>query len=450
MTARLPKSPKWPGGAGDAPGPARAKRTRSRARPKATPTVRHNRDEKKIVMARRSYGTGRLYVKSGAWYGRWRIEGHRVNRKLGKVREPGRREGLTKRDAEAAMRRQIQAVAAPSDERLSVEEAGERLVELLELKGRKVSTVEAVRSAVRVHLVPHFGDRPIDRIDVRAVERLIAAERRDGKAPKSIRNYLGVLHSIFELGIERGWARENPVKRAAKPEGEQSQEIRSLTIDEIEAVIAAIPADTLGEVERSLYLTAAMTGLRQGELLGLRWQDVDWLAAKVRVRRAYVRGEYGGTKSRRGFRAVPLADGLAAQLEALSRRSAFTADEDLVFGHPHTGNPLDRSKVRKRFKAALRRAGVRDVRFHDLRHTFGTRMAATGVPMRTLQEWMGHRDFKTTLIYADYAPDERRERDLIARAFESPEHLGSKLGSNLTNTESNSDAPNRSVVREDA
>lgn len=62
--------------------------------------------------------------------------------------------------------------------------------------------------------MPHFGDRPLDRIDVRAVERFIAAERRDGKAPKSIRNWLGVLHAIFELAIDKGWARENPVKRA--------------------------------------------------------------------------------------------------------------------------------------------------------------------------------------------------------------------------------------------
>ena len=83
---------------------------------------------------------------------------------------------------------------------------------------------------------------------------------------------------------------------------------------------------------------------------------------------------------------------------------------------PHTGRPLDRSRLLKRFKAALRRAGVRRVRFHDLRHTFGTRMAAAGVPMRTLQGWMGHRDFKTTLIYADYLPG-AQEADLVDRAF---------------------------------
>jgi integrase len=72
--------------------------------------------------------------------------------------------------------------------------------------------------------------------------------------------------------------------------------------------------------------------------------------------------------------------------------------------------------VLKRFKAALRAAGVREVRFHDLRHTSGTRMAAAGVPMRTLQQWLGHRDHATTLIYADYQPS-GREADLVDEAF---------------------------------
>jgi integrase len=87
-----------------------------------------------------------------------------------------------------------------------------------------------------------------------------------------------------------------------------------------------------------------------------------------------------------------------------------------VFAHSETGKPIDRSKLLKRFKAALGRADVRAVRFHDLRHTFGTHMAAHGMPMRVLQELMGHQDFKTTLIYAEYPPSVR-EADWVEQAF---------------------------------
>lgn len=159
-----------------------------------------------------------------------------------------------------------------------------------------------------------------------------------------------------------------------------------------------------------------MTGLRQGELIGLRWRDIDWSSARVRVRRSYVRGEYGTPKSRRSSRSVPLADVVAGELDRHFQTSAYQADDDLVFCHPDTGGPLDRSRVLKRFKAAAARAGLRPMRFHDLRHTFGTRMAAAGVPLRTIQEWMGHRDFKTTLIYADYQPA-AEEAALVERAF---------------------------------
>ena len=112
-----------------------------------------------------------------------------------------------------------------------------------------------------------------------------------------------------------------------------------------------------------------------------------------------------------------MVDRVARELERHFRQSAYQGDGDLVFSHPERGNALDASALRKRFTSARNAAGVRPVRFHDLRHTFGTRMAASGVPMRTLQEWMGHRDFKTTLIYADYAPNPAGAARFTAAAF---------------------------------
>jgi integrase len=164
-----------------------------------------------------------------------------------------------------------------------------------------------------------------------------------------------------------------------------------------------------------------MTGLRRGELLALRWCDVDWLAQKVRVRQNYVRGNFGTPKSKRSTRSVPMALEVAAELERLSHTSRWCDDDDLVFGHPATGEPLYVAGIQRRMRKALKAAGLDPSHvFHDLRHTFGTHCAAAGVPMRTLQEWMGHKDIKTTQRYADYAPS-AREADMIATAFTRPE-----------------------------
>jgi integrase len=185
-----------------------------------------------------------------------------------------------------------------------------------------------------------------------------------------------------------------------------------------------------------------MTGLRRSELLGLRWRDVDWEAQRLRVRNAYVLGEHSsaGKSDLSTRRSVPMADRLARELDLWSQRIAFNAEEDLVFAHPQTGNPLDGSKVSKRFKSACLAAGVRVVRFHDLRHTFATRLAATGQPLRTIQEFLGHADAKTTQIYAHYAPSEH-EVSMVNAAFAADQATGSNSGSNLSETDSPSDDP---------
>jgi integrase len=160
-----------------------------------------------------------------------------------------------------------------------------------------------------------------------------------------------------------------------------------------------------------------MCGVRQGELLAMRWLDADWKARVIRLRRNNTRGRLVKTKSRRSTRSVPMPRRVAAELRRLHNCSDYTGDTDLVFCHPDTGSPYDASKMRKRFKDAVADAGVRPVRFHDLRHTFGTRMAGAGAPLRFIQEWMGHRDYKTTEIYADFAPDPSQEAGWAEAAF---------------------------------
>jgi integrase len=400
---------------------------------------------------RRSAGTGHVYEKWGSYYGRWRTsDGRLLNRKIGKVRSVGERDGLTRTQAEREFRHlqetEEQTPRPRHDAEIpTVDAVTDSLCQKLALGGASRSYRENCASMQRVHISPRFGASRVTDVTTAQVEALAATMLKKGLKPKTIRNTLTFLHSVFEHALDRGWVRENPVRRATRPgrrrQGDIDPDLQFLTIDELEAVVRAIPdevvvrvpaptrkgrrgpappppPDVLGPVLRVVVLTAAITGLRQSELLGLRWRDVDWVAQRIRVRNTFVRGEHStdGKSDLSTRRSVPMADRLAGELDRWSKRTAYKTDDDLVFAHPQKGTALDRSKVTKRFKAACRAAAVREVKFHDLRHTFATRLAASGQPLRTIQEFLGHADSKTTQIYAHYAPSEH-EVQIVNEAF---------------------------------
>jgi integrase len=377
--------------------------------------------------SKRSYGSGRLYIRKDkrgreTWYASWRAGGGHVHRKIGRKRSQGGRDGLTRVQAERELRRRIDsdAVVAAAG-RWSIAEAGAQYVDHLEhVMERKRTTIQDYRGYLSRHLEPFFGDRPLDKIEPARLRSYMKTKRAAGLSSKTVQNHLNFLHGVFGFAVRRGWAQSNPVAVVERPKKSRSphRRIRFLQTVELEAVIRAVPRDDLGAVERPMYLTAAMTGLRQGELLGMRWIDVDWVAGRIRVADSYTRGAFDSPKSHAG-RSVPMADRLARELELHFQRSPYSADDDLVFCHPQTGHVLDPSKIRKRFKKALKRAEVHEITFHELRHTFGTQMAAAGAPLRAIQEWMGHADASTTEIYSHYAPDPSHGASFAAKAFGS-------------------------------
>jgi integrase len=441
-------------------------------------------------------GTGHLYQKDDRWYGQWYVRGKRVKRSLGPARQPGASEGLTQRQAQERMLKamaETDSAPAPVTERLTVEEVGKRRIRELARRGRKQDTTLAnYESEIRCHFVPHFAQSPIAEIGEDDVADFIDASLND-LSVKTVRNLHVHLNAIFEFAIRKRWCHANPCKLVDKPASavDDDAEIHFLDQAELDALLA-VPAprrhskrtlersararalrdqerlqwkeigDALGcsaataiylyratadvagdedlwRVDMAMYVTAAMTGLRQGELLALRWRDVDWSARKLRVSAGMRNGKRRTPKSATSSRAVPMADKVGGALDRLFQASAYQGDDDLVFGHPHTGRPLDRSQVSKRFKRSLQRAGVREVRFHDLRHTFGTRMAAAGVPFRTLQAWMGHSDIKTTMVYTHYAPAPN-EVDLVNDAFDPQAMVeGTNEGAKPSETQPHSD-----------
>lgn len=399
-----------------------------------------------LLVAKRAYGTGSLYEKNGCWYGRWRTSsGQRKARKIGDTKGP---DALTKKQAEAKLREAIltDTHVAVGGGTTTVRELGLVFKSQLERAGRKPSHIESVGYHLSAHINPLLGDLPASQVIEDDVRRLVDRLSRQGRAPKTIRNVVGTLHSVLEVAVDGRLLERNPVSMKRLPEVRRSRELRYLTPDELRRVLAAepgtdeqirecFPADakyggpnavrTWWPVVRLLILTAAVTGMRLGELRALRWRDLDMRAVKVRVTQSYVRGQIGTPKSEGSSRAIPLASWLITELERHHMLTVWNQESDLVLAHPVTGRPLDRVRLGQHFKAALRRAEVRPVRIHDLRHTFATTMAASGdVSVRTLQEWMGHEDLRTTQIYAAYMPGER-DQQIVDGAFGSTLQFGS-------------------------
>ena len=286
-------------------------------------------------MAKRSYGSGSLYVRQDAagresWYGHWRQDGRQVKRRIGPKRAAGSREGLTRTQAERELQRRIETTQVKprvTGDRKTVGEVASTYIAHAERRGRKRSTCANIESEVRVHLEPVLGGRSLDSIKPEHIVDLIATLEGKGLSPKSIRNVVATLSALFNFAKHprRRWAAENPCEGLDLPAIPEQTEIRYLTLEEVDAVVAAARPGMYQAIDRALYLTAAMTGLRKGELVALRWRDVDWPAARIRVRQNYVRGEFGTPKSKRSTRSVPMAKRSAASWSGCSRRRASRA-----------------------------------------------------------------------------------------------------------------------------
>ena len=160
--------------------------------------------------SKRTYGTGSLLIERGSYYGQFRVSGRLVKRKLGAVRKPGAREGLTKAQAERRLRQLIEATdTAPPTERLTLAVAGERYVRHLELvMERKPCTTQDYRIILKNHLVPFFGTRAIDKLTADDVTAYLHRKARAGLARQSIVNQINFLHAIFKYSMKRGWGHD--------------------------------------------------------------------------------------------------------------------------------------------------------------------------------------------------------------------------------------------------
>jgi integrase len=267
----------------------------------------------------------------------------------------------------------------------------------------KASTLRSYRSSVVGQLIPAFGARPLAEITTEELERW-----RNGltTGPRTRNKLLTELHGIFKRARKAYGLKVNPAADVEMLKVRRKVDIDVFSPEEVRALVRAAASEQDG----ALFLAAAFTGMRRGELIALRWRDVDFAGSHIRVAGSYSAGELSSPKSGH-VRAVPMARDLAAALAPLGQRERWTGDDDLVFPG-QLGGFLDGDALGKRYKVALGRAGLRPLRFHDLRHTFGTAMIAQADIVR-VKEWMGHAEVETTERYLHFKrrPDDARLAD---------------------------------------
>lgn len=207
-------------------------------------------------------------------------------------------------------------------------------------------------------------------------------EPKGGRAIATVNRYLAVLKAAFSLSILNGKAEKNPVK-GVRFQKENNERVRYLTVDEESRLFAILPAKY-----HALVLVALHTGLRRMELFRLQWDDTNLGQRFLRVREA---------KSGEG-RNVPLSDVALSTLQRIPRR----IDNPFVFPGDNPGT--HRTDVPKSWEEFLKQAGVLDFHWHDLRHSFASRLVMAGVDLYTVSKLLGHADIKMTQRYSHLSP----------------------------------------------
>jgi integrase len=344
----------------------------------------------------------------------WRIKyrdaaGRQVQETLGP--EPP----WTERKAQRELGKRLAAVEEGfrKPDRVTFADFADRFVrDYLPGRNLKPTTAENYRYILGGHLLPFFGDIALGELEARPelIDAYVALKAESGLSPKTIQNHVLLLNVMLRRAVVWRLIRTNPISSIDRPRLAQPEmsvlneaEIARLTTAYDELAAEASEAEhPWCQLAKAIVVTALGTGMRRGELIGLRWRAVNLLEAKIEVREAYVRGRFTTPKSKASRRVVELGPRTLSVLEEQWRQTAYRGDDDLVFAHPTKGTPVDASKLAKRYlKPALARAGIEKPfrPFHDLRHTSLTHAAAAGNPQIYVQARAGHSQSSITERY---------------------------------------------------
>jgi integrase len=281
----------------------------------------------------------------------------------------------------------------------------------LERKQVKPSTKRSYECELRVHILPTLGAMRIADVAPLHIERLLQSRLKGGSSPKTVRNLVGLLQSIFSLAVDNDLIPRSPVRNRHKPRVTRSEK-PVWTPEQLKLIVDSVP-----QVHRSLFQCAMLTGARLGELLGLQWKHIDFDSQTLQIRQALWEGELVAPKTEGSVRLIYFGPMLLAAVMARKQNSDHNGAEDFVFCKGD-GTPLNPDVLRRDvLYPTLDRLGIARTRraagFHTFRHSAATIVNQKTGNLKLVQKLLGHSNLSTTAdVYTHTSADADRRAAL--------------------------------------
>lgn len=273
----------------------------------------------------------------------------------------------------------------------------------------KPFTYKSYETQCRVHIIPNLGRIKLQSLNVPSVQAFYNSLLKQGLSPKTIKNVHGVLHKALDKALKIGYINFNPANLCELPRVEK-KEIKPLSNENIKVFLRALEAEEF----KNLYLVALFTGMRQGEILGLTWDCVDFKNGTITINKQLQRekkpkGKYilSPTKSSNTRIITPAAFVMDILKELHSKEIQYN-EMNLVFVNER-GEHLAIHTVYKHFKKIMAEIGTPETRFHDLRHTYAVTALQEGDNIKTVQQTLGHATASFTLDVYGHVSDKMKK-----------------------------------------
>jgi integrase len=362
-------------------------------------------------MAKRGHGEGSIYQrKDGRWAASITLENHKRKTFYGKTRKE------VQEKLRVALNEQKQGILSTGPQQ-SMKQFLELWLEEVHKPTIRIGTYKGYRRYLDKHIFPALGHIPVQKLTPQKVQAFYARKQQEGLSAKSVNNIHGMLHKALEHAVRWGLAPRNVCDAVSLPK-QTRRDIQPLTQKQARQLLVSAQGHKLA----GLLTLAITTGMREGELLALKWLDINFDARSLHIQHSmgyipgqgYLEFEPKTSKGRRKIVLPPLVcealkQHRTRQLEACLKAGTRWQDHDLVFCNMY-GGYLDPAHLRQRFDKLLKDAGLPDVRFHDLRHSAATILLSMGVPAKVVQEILGHSQISMTMdIYSHVLPDMQQE-----------------------------------------